>query len=345
MGGGIAGLSVAWHLALAGCEDVLVLEADDMLGTGSTAHAVGGIRRQTGDPVLTELAGRSLSFYERFEDRMGRPVDLRQDGYLFVAADEARWSAMQARAERDRAAGTPVDTLTPRDLSELMPALRTDDLLGGTFCAEDGFLDPAGAAQGFAEAAKRRGVRIRTGVRVPSPEALEARVVVVATGPAVRSWTGLRMTVAKRHVFALTPCEALPYGTPMVLTDDPPFYAVAEPASVLVSPAETAEVGLDTRVEQAALEVAMERAAWRVPALAECGVRRGWAGLRVLTEDGRPAVGFHPQREGLFVMGGFNGKGVMLAPALGALAADLITGAVDADDPLAAALSPARLAG
>ncbi len=362
-------MSVAWHLAIAGCTDVLVLEAEPMLATGTTAQAVGGIRRQTGDPVLTALATDSLEFYKRFEERFGTPCDLRQDGYLFVATSEQEWADLRAQAARDAAAGVPVDVLTPSGCAEILPALRTDDLHGGTFCAEDGFLDPFSAATAFADAARRRGVRIRTGVRLPSPtrESLAALgiatdTIVLATGPALRNWTGLDITVAKRHVFALTPtAEALPYPSPLVLQSSPPFYAMAETASILISPAETAETRLDTVVEQSALELATQRATHRIPALANAGVRRGWAGLRSLTDDGRPAVGFLPRSSPpapsssrssasaadpgnprLFVTGAFNGKGVMLAPALGALAADLILGN-PADSELIAALGPTRL--
>lgn len=346
VGGGIAGLSIAWHLAVAGCADVLLLEAEPMLATGTTAKAVGGIRRQTGDAVLTALATESLAFYQRFEELFGTPCDLRQDGYLFVATSEEEWDGLQGQATSDAAGGVPVQLLTPEGCGEIVPALRIDDLHGGVYCAEDGFLDPFSAASAFADAARRRGVRIRTGSRLPSPDAIDADVVVIATGPAVRSWTGMDITVAKRHVFALTPTpDALPYPSPLVLQTDPPFYAMAETASILISPAESAQTTLDTLVEQSALEIATARATHRLPALANAGVRRGWAGLRSLTADGRPAVGFLPTGDGrLFVSGAFNGKGVMLAPALGALAADLILGR-PVDSVVRDALSPARLLG
>lgn len=343
VGGGIAGLSVAWHLAIAGCTDVLVLEAEPMLASGATAQAVGGIRRQTGDPILTALATESLSFYQRFEERFGTPCDLRQDGYLFVATSAQEWTALQAQAATDRAAGVPVDLLTPADCAQLAPGLRTDDLHGGVHCAEDGFLDPYSAATAFAEAARRRGVRIQMNTRLPSPEAVDADTVVIATGPALRSWSQLDIAVCKRHVFALTPTpDVLPYPSPLVLQSDPSFYAMAEPASLLISPAEAEETTLDTNVDQAALEIATARATHRFPALANAGVRRGWAGLRSLTADGRPAVGYLPGQSRVFVTGAFNGKGVMLAPALGALAADLILDR-ESDSVRRRALDPGRL--
>lgn len=344
VGGGVAGLSVAYHLAALGCTDVTLYEAEDMLAAGTTAKAVGGFRRQAGDPLITELARRSLAVFDEFEARFGQAIDLRRNGYLFLATSEGQWEAMRRRAAAERALGVPVETWTPDEVRRLLPGVRTDDVVGGTFCGDDGLLDPAGVAAGYAAAARRLGVRIRTRRRVEPIGALPAAVKVIAVGPDVRRESGLgsALRVCKRHVFALTPTPALPHGSPLVLTEDPPFYAVAETASVLVSPAEAEEARLDCAVEDEARALAMERAAWRIPALGGCAVRRGWAGLRTLTPDGRPVVGWLPGRPGVFVHGAFNGKGVMLAPALGELAARLILG-LPVDPAEAAALSPGRL--
>ena len=350
IGGGITGLSIAWHLSEGDLPGgVLLLEAEAMLATGSTARSVGGFRQQTGDPVLTALSRRSLEVYADFEARLGRPLDLRRNGYLLLATSEAGWADLAARAERERGWGVAVDSLTPAEVARLVPGVRTDDVVGGTHCGQDGFLDPSGAAHGFAAAARRGGVRmdlerrvtglLRDGERVSGVRTdagdLTAGTVVVATGPRAAELLApcgidLPLSVCKRQVFVADPTDALPFGSPLVMTEEPPFYALAESAAVLLSRAEKEPVGGDgtgdLSVDWAALEDVVARALHRVPALADSGIRRGWAGLRTLTPDGRPCVGPCPGAPGLFVAAGFNGKGVMHAPALGALAADLLLG-------------------
>jgi len=343
VGGGIVGLSVAWHLADLGCRDVLVLEAEPVLAAGTTGRSVGGFRQQVDDPVLLELSRRSVPFYLEFEERLGQAIDLRQDGYLILATTEGGWAGLSAGIERQRRWGADVRAVSPQEVAALAPGVRTDDVHGGSYCPQDGFLDPSCAALGLAAGARRLGVRIATrrpatelvsaggrvtGVRTPAGE-VAAGAVVVAAGPFSGRVVGrlgppLPLALCKRQVFVADPVDALPPGSPFVLTDEPPFYVRADVGALLLSAAEEEETGYDLTVDWSALETVAERALHRVPALVDAGIRRGWAGVRTLTPDRRPLVG--PVAPGLHVAAGFNGKGVMHAPAIGALAARLATG-------------------
>lgn len=363
IGGGIVGVSALWRLAEAGCRDLLLLEAEPALGTVTTAAAVGGYRLQTGDPVLGALTRRSLDVYESFEERFGRPVDLRRCGYLMIAATDDGWSTLRRRVEVDRdVAGADVELLEPADLARRWPGLRCDDLRGGTFCGQDGVLDPAGAVQGFASAARRLGARIElerrvTGLVVEGDRVQGVRTdrgavhcdrVVLAAGPgsgATLVTLGVRLPLrpVRRWVFVVDPSESWAWGTPFLLCADQPFYALADSATVLVSGMEELEPDAPEAAEQACREVAVRKALHRLPGLATCGLRRSWTGLRVLTPDHRPLVGPVPGIEGLLVANGFRGKGVTHAPEAGRLVADLVCGCDPGE--LAPLLDPARFGG
>ncbi len=166
IGGGAMGTSLAFHLARRGCRDVLLLEREPFLGTGSTGRCAGGVRHQFSSPVNVELSKLSIRKIERFEEEVGAPLDFRQDGYLFLLTREADWAEFRRNAALQRSLGVPVETLTPAEAARLVPGLAVDDVLGATFCAKDGIADPHGLTQGYAEAARRLGARIETGVAV-----------------------------------------------------------------------------------------------------------------------------------------------------------------------------------
>ena len=360
IGGGIIGVAALWRLAEAGCRDLLLLEAERGLGTVTTAAAVGGYRLQTGDPVLGALTRRSLDVYEEFEERFGRPIDLRRCGYLMIAATDDGWRTLRERARIDReAAGAEVELLGPDALAHRWPGLRSDDLAGATFCGQDGVLDPGGAVEGFAAAARRRGARIELERRVIGLDVRGGRVVgvrtdrgdvacdrvVLAAGPSTvrmlaRLGVELPLRPLRRWVFVVDPSESWPWGTPFLFCGDLPFYALADSATVLVSAAEELEPDAPQAAEEPCREVAIERALHRLPGLVDCGLRRSWTGLRVLTPDHRPLVGPVAGIEGLIVANGFRGKGVTHAPEVGRLVCEAVLGRPTCQ--LARALDPAR---
>ena len=360
VGGGIVGVATLWRLAEAGVRDLLLLEAEKGLGTVTTAAAIGGYRLQTGDAVLGALTRRSLDVYATFEERFGRPIDLRRCGYLMIATTEPGWATLRDRAVLDqRATGASIELLGPDELRRRWPGLKTDDLAGGTFCDQDGVLDPGGAVGGFAAAARRAGARIAlerpvrellldgdrvVGVRTETGD-VHADHVVLAAGPTTGRMLGalgidLPLRPLRRWVFVVDPCDGWGWGTPFLFCADLPFYALADSATVLVSAAEELVPDSPEASEELCREVAIERALHRIPGLAACGLRRSWTGLRVLTPDHRPLVGPVPGLRGLVVANGFRGKGVTHAPEVARLVRDHVLG----DDPgdLAAALAPVR---
>ena len=159
VGGGVMGLSTAFHLAEAGV-DVLLVERDE-LGSGSTCRAAGGVRAQFSDPANIELARRSLAAFERFGERPGAEIDLRQHGYLFLLDDEADVAAFEAGVRLQNELGVPSRMLTVDQALELSPLVVGDGLLAAAFSPTDGHCTPEAVVQGYARGARALGARIR----------------------------------------------------------------------------------------------------------------------------------------------------------------------------------------
>src|SRR5437867_2563742 len=171
IGSGIVGSSVAYHLAHAGCTNVLVIEREAHQGKGSTGKSMGGVRAQFSTPVNIQMSKYSIDFFARFDDVVGHPADYRAHGYLFCATNENHLAYLKANRERQNALGvTNVEWVTPEDIVKMVPQLRVDDVLGGTFCPTDGFVDPHSVMMGFMLNAREHGVRLWLDTRVTGVE-------------------------------------------------------------------------------------------------------------------------------------------------------------------------------
>jgi sarcosine oxidase, subunit beta len=161
IGSGIVGSSVAYHLAQAGCTNVLVIEREAHQGKGSTGKSMGGVRAQFSTPVNIQMSRYSIDFFSKFDEVVGHPADYRAHGYLFCATNENHLAYLKANKERQNALGvTNVEWVLPEDIVKMVPQLRVDDILGGTFCPTDGFVDPHSVMMGFMLNAREQGVRL-----------------------------------------------------------------------------------------------------------------------------------------------------------------------------------------
>src|SRR5205823_2424084 len=161
IGSGIVGSSVAYHLAKQGCTNVLVIEREAHQGKGSTGKSMGGVRVQFSTPVNIQMSKYSIDFFSKFDEVIGHPADYRAHGYLFCATNENHLAYLKANRERQNALGvTNVEWVSPDDIVKMVPQLRVDDILGGTFCPTDGFVDPHSVMMGFMLNARERGVRL-----------------------------------------------------------------------------------------------------------------------------------------------------------------------------------------
>lgn len=362
IGSGIVGSSVAYHLAQAGCTNVLVIEREAHQGKGSTGKSMGGVRAQFSTPVNIQMSKYSIDFFSKFDEVVGHPADYRAHGYLFCATSEKHLAYLKANRERQNALGvTNVEWVTSEDIAKMVPQLRVDDILGGTFCPTDGFVDPHSVMMGFMLSAREKGVRLWLDTTVTGIETdgsagtlptnrLEAGVarrisgvqtsrgfistpvVVNAAGPwaaQVAEMAGAELPVEplRRQLVPTEPFDNLPKRFPMVIDMSTGFHFRREGKGILLAWNDPEEMaGFKVDFDGTFVEKILTHAASRVPALAEAEVnpRRAWAGLYEMTPDHHAIIGPAPNVEGLYFVNGFSGHGVMHSPASGRITADLI---------------------
>ena len=343
IGGGIMGASTAYHLARRGCNDVVVLEKD-LLAQASTGLSAGGIRQQFSHPANIRLSQEAVRVFERFEEEFGVDMEFRQVGYLFLARSEDVWQEFLTNVEIQRRYHVPVEVLSPEEIRHRWPYLTVDDLQGGTFCPEDGYADPYMAAMGFANAARRLGVRIEEQTRVTAVQIEGGRirgvetdrgpistpVVVDVAGPwggEVAAMAGFDLPVrpVRRQVFVTAAFEPILKPVPMILDIEPAFYFRGEGPGILMGMSDPDEPSsFNTNVDYAFMEQVIDAAIHRAPILEECQINRGWGGLYAITPDDNPIIGPLPGVGGFFCAIGFSGHGFQQAPTVGRILSELI---------------------
>jgi sarcosine oxidase subunit beta len=346
VGAGIVGASVAHHLAARGERDVLVLEKQDRELAGSTARSVAGVRHQFATEVNVRLSLHSIERLKRFGEEVGGHAELRQVGYLLLVSDRDRWEAAQRAVALQRSLGVRSRLLEPGEVLEILPQARVDDLLGASFCPDDGHCDPHGVAAGYLGRARERGVRVRREAPVVGVRRAGGRVVAVETpaGPvscdfvvnAAGAWAGrvaalagLELPVApyRRCVYVTEPFALLPDPMPLTIDVASGFYMRREGPSVLFGLSNEGEPSSERLdVDWPWLESVLEAGVARFPVLEQAGLarRRCWAGLYEITPDHLPVLGRHPELPNYLDASGFSGHGVMHAPATGMLIAEEI---------------------
>ncbi|MHB1615332.1 MAG: GcvT family protein [Actinomycetes bacterium] len=179
VGGGVGGLSVAYHLAVSGERDVLVLERAE-LTSGSTFHSAGLVGVLRADPTLTEMNRYSVRLYEELEAGEHPPGFIRTGG-LRLAASADRLAEIRRQAGWARAHGMELAEISAAEAAALFPLIRTDGVLAAAWLPGDGQVDPSRLAYSLAAGARARGVRIAEGTRVTGIDVRDGRVVGVRT--------------------------------------------------------------------------------------------------------------------------------------------------------------------
>src|SRR4051794_32982491 len=224
VGGGCMGASVAYHLARRGVTDVVLLEREKMLGTGSTGRNAGGVRHQFSNEANIRLSIESIALLERFADEVGHPIDIHQDGYLFLLSSQASVDTFKRNVALQRGLGVDVQWLDAREAASLATGLDTSGVVAATFCQRDGIADPNGVTMGFAKTAQSLGVVVErdvevTGISVAggriaagqtSRGDIETRTGGKAAGPYTRSIGPLAAprgpgAPIRRHIFLAPP--------------------------------------------------------------------------------------------------------------------------------------------
>ena len=357
VGGGIVGSSIAYHLTAAGCRNVLVIERETSQGKGSTGKSMGGVRAQFATPVNIQMSLYSIPFYAAFEETLGYPCGYRAQGYLFMATRESHMNYLRANLERQVALGLKTARLVSADeIRRLYPQLRGDDIVGGSFCSTDGFVDPYSAMNGFMSWAADHGARLWKNTAVTEIKVERTRVTAVETtrgtvqtnsvvnaagawAAEIASLVGVELPVVplRRMLVPTEPFDQFPHTAPMIIDMTNGFHFRPESLGFLLAwndPEETP--GFKTEFEPSFIEKVLTRAADRVPVFENLAVnpKRAWAGLYEVTPDHHCILGAVDEVRGFFLANGFSGHGVMHAPSTGKILSDLIlTGSTSVVNP------------
>jgi sarcosine oxidase subunit beta len=367
VGAGVMGASLAWHLAARGCTDVMLLDASAGPGLGSTGRATGGFRAQYSTAINVRLSLLAREKLGRFRDEVGGDCGYRPTGYLWIATTDRDLAALaDARVVQHAEGLHEAGLVSTDDVLRLNPAVSADEVVGGAYCPTDGFIQPLGILQGYLDAAVRLGVTVRWNTGVRAVVRRSGRVVAVRTdagevpcGVAVNA-AGARagvlaaqcafhvpVTPLRRQVALTEPTTVLPPGMPMTIFVADGFHLRERDGRVLLLWPTPGRPGapFDDRVDDAWIDAVVSKAHARVPVLRDVTIDRAgsWAGLYEMSPDEHALLGLAPGEQNVYLITGSSGHGVMHAPALGHLLAEiLLDGQASTID--VSALDPGRFA-
>jgi sarcosine oxidase subunit beta len=347
VGGGTVGAWCAYFLRRAGLNRVVLVEKG-YLGQGASSRAAGIVRMQGGTPEAVRLGIWSREFYLRQREEIGTDSGFTEQGYLLPCFTEAEIAAARERMAMQAALGVPVRWLDPDEVDELNPTLAPEQTLGGTFCAQDGYIKPPRNVAAYTVALLRSGVEVaehvtfygltRGGVDT-SGGRIDAGLVVLTGGPKlaeVGRLAGLRIPAGGvRHQVAVTERhpDLDPARVPMVFDLAVGLYWRPEEGGLLFGMSNPDEPpGTNREVDEAYLARMRARLGRLVPVTAGLGLRRIWAATIDYTPDHLPIIGRAPGLDHVTVACA-GGAGMMWGPGVARAAADVaLTGATDVLD-------------
>jgi sarcosine oxidase, subunit beta len=343
IGGGVMGASAAYHLARRGFKDILLLEKERFFGQGATGRCAGGVRYQFATEVNIRLSLASLPMLENFPEEIGQAIDFRKCGYLFLLTKQSEVSTFQRNVILQQSLGVDTLWLDKEEITRLLPMMRLEDVLAGTFNPEDGLVDPNGVVMGYINAAQKAGCRCINEVEVTGLRTAGGRVTGVETSAgfvstdivlnAAGPWAGVvsqlagvdaPITPLRRQWLTTTPLPQIPAGFPFVIDFTNSLYFHRESGGLLTGMSNpTEKPGFDQSVDPDWELVHMEAAIQRLPVLENAGRSAHCAGLYEVTPDAHPIYG-KTLLEGFYLCAGFSGHGFMHGPVSGKLVSEII---------------------
>src|SRR5690349_9414539 len=343
IGGGVMGASAAYHLAKRGMRNIVLLEKEELFGTGATGRCAGGVRYQFSTEINIRLSLESLPMIERFRDEIGQDVNYRKCGYLLIATNEKDAILFGRNVELQNSLGVQTKLLSGAEVRARLPLMKFEDALAGTFNQEDGIVDPNSVVAGYISAAQKMGVKTLTraevaGIRVRAGEVeavettqgmIQSRMILNAAGPwagQVCQMAGVQIPIVaiRRQMFTTNPLKEIPEDFPFVIDFAQSLYFHPEGEGLLIGMSNQAEKpGFDQTVDEKFEFINLEAAIERMPLLERASRASHWAGLYEVTPDAHPVFG-GSNIKGFTICAGFSGHGFMHGPIAGKLMSEYI---------------------
>ncbi|MDC1154482.1 FAD-dependent oxidoreductase [Candidatus Pelagibacter sp.] len=364
IGGGVAGCSVAYHLAKFGWKDTILLERDQ-LTSGTTWHAAGLVGQLGATATITKLRKYSLNLYKELEKKTELSTGLKQNGAITVASSKERLQELLRQATSAQLFDVNVEVLNKQKVKELYPVINDKDILGGVYMPEDGQADPVGVTNVLAKAAKMEGAQIFektpvtkilvknnqiTGVETPEGK-IDCEYVVLATGMWSRQ-IGEDIGVSvplypNEHFYIITePMKDLPEDLPVLRDYNDCLYLKEDAGKMLVG---IFEPGAKNAFKEKGIvpndfsfgefpddfdhfEPYLEKSFKRLPILENAGIRKFFSGPESFTPDTQYLLGETPEVNNLYTCCGFNSIGIASSGGAGRVTAEwMINGYMNED--------------
>jgi sarcosine oxidase subunit beta len=345
IGGGAMGISTAFYLARKGCANIVVLEREDYMGGHTTSRSSGGFRHQFSTKINIELSQISLSLLRAFKTGYPYEIDLDLCGYMFLLTTEDKTGDIKKAIALQQQLGVGTQWQSPDEIKRRLPMMNLEDVVGGTFCQEDGLINPSSVVDGYLQAARSLGTRFCTNVEVvdillhknqvqgiaTSKGKINTHIVVNAAGPwayQIGNMVKITLPIIPGHqqLLVTSPLGWVSKDFPVVIFLDEGLGFHKEGKGLLTGlnkPGKTTSKTI-TNIDPDWEAFHCQKAINRIPALAEARVISRWAGYYEMTPDLHPIIGNIPPINGFYCIAGFSGHGFMHSPACGLLLSEEI---------------------
>jgi len=344
IGGGVIGSAIAYNLTKQGMKNIAVFEKS-YIASGATGRCGGGIRQQWASPENCKLAIRSVKLFESLDDELDYKTEYYQGGYLLLAYGDDEMHQFDKNVKMQRNAGVPVRILNTSEIKSMYPFLNLDGVSCGAYCPTDGHANPMLVNQAYANAARRNGAKIHLFTEVKSIKRDGNRLISLKTSDGQEYETGCIINAAggfsseiaemagisvptrsQRHEALITePLEH--FMDPLIISFHHHIYfRQTMHGSVLMGYGDANEPyshNVESSIEF--LKTMSRQITSLVPGMKKVKIVRQWAGSYNMTPDAQPIIGKMPELENYYQAIGFSGHGLMLAPAVAEIIADLVT--------------------
>jgi 4-methylaminobutanoate oxidase (formaldehyde-forming) len=354
VGGGIAGVSIAYHLTKLGWRDVLLIERSQLC-SGTTWHAAGLVMQLRASHTLTQLCRYGAKLYAELEAETGQATGFKRCGSLPVARTPERLHEIKRMASIGHAFDVELHVLSPHEIGRHHPLLDTRRVVGGLFIPGDGQTNPVDTTMALAKGARARGARIIEGVSVTGFTTKAGAVTGVRTDHGdvacevvvncggiwarqIGRLAGVNVPLyASEHMYVTTTAmENVSSGLPVIRDTDGYVYIKEDAGKLLVGafepegkplpladlPREFSFGELPPDWDHFALP--MSRAIELVPALEYAPIRHFMNGPESFTPDNQFIVGAAPELKNFYVAAGFNSQGILSGAGIGLAMAEWI---------------------
>lgn len=348
IGGGVHGCAIAYHLACKGWKNVILLEKN-YLSSGATGRSAAGIRHQFGTEINIRLAAANIKRMEKLAEELDyhEGIELLQKGYLMLAYSESQLEQFRANTLLQKKYDPDNKTviLSRSEIKEIIPKLNMEGVIGASYNPRDGHANPFHVTQAFARAARRMGVKIYTDSEVVSIEKEGNRISGVVTqkghristpavvcaagahGKMLGEMIGIEIPVyPERHQILVTePLEMFLWCMVISFTHGT-YFKQTPHGSILMGVGDSQEVkDFNEESTWQFLQDVAKKITFHMPALRNVNVVRQWSGLYDITPDAQGIVG-ETEVGGFYLDLGWSGHGFQLAPVVGQIMAEIVSG-------------------